>query len=249
MKKTRNPYPTQRGFLPNPMNALYDEDAEISDAVHIQQIVNLASELEDEIAGGFDLDSLLFQIKDNSLGFVKNGLIAFKIKSLKLYEGVSRTFKQFCQDVLGYSVWQVNRLIVSAKVCIELIAAGFEILPKCEAQCRELRACCDTEQEIVWAWRSVIENIEPHKITAKSIRAHLKPDEEKDEPDTEKIEVSQDLFAAMHYYARNAQMTVVQLLEEIFQPKMDCANWAMDKKIEAWQEDLEKMVNEYGNSA
>ena len=249
MKKTKNPYKTARGFLPNPMNALYEEDAEISEAKHIQELVQLAHDLENEIAGGFDLGSLLFQIKDNSLGFVKNGKIAFKIKTLKLYEGVSRTFKQFCQEQLGYSSWYIDRLIRASRVVIELVAAGFEILPKCESQCRELRACCETEDELVWAWRSVIENIEPHKITAKSIRAHLKPDEEKDEPDTEKIEVSQNLFAAMHYYASNAQMTVVQLLEEIFQPKMDCANWAMDKKIEAWQEDLEKMVNEYGNSA
>ena len=249
MKKPRNPYSTQRGFLPNPMDALYDEDAEISDAVHIQEIVKLAHNLEDEIAGGFDLNSLLCQIKNNSLGFLKNGLIFFKIKSLKLYEGVCRTFKQFCQEKVGYSVWQVNRLIVSSKICIELIAAGVEILPKCELQCRELRSCCDTEEELVWAWRSVLDNIEQHKITAKSIREHLKPDEEKDEPDTEKIEVSQNLFAAMHYYATNAKMTVVQLLEEIFQPKQNCANWTMDKKIDAWQEDLEKMVNEYGNSA
>ncbi len=249
MKKTRNPYSVSRGFLPNPMNALYEEDAEISDAKHIQEIFTLARSLEDEIAGGFDLGSLIFQIKDNTLGFLKNGMISFKIKSLKLYEGVSRTFKQFCQEQLGYSVWQVNRLINAAKVCIELIAAGFDQLPKCELQCRELRSCCDTEQELVWAWRSVIENIEPHKITAKSIRAHLKPDEEKDEPDTEKIEVSQNLFAAMHYYASNAKMTVVQLLEEIFQPVQNCANWAMEKKIDAWQEDLEKMVNEHDNSA
>ncbi len=247
--KKKNPYHTQRGFLPNPMNALYDEDAEISDAVHIQEIIKLAHNLENEIAGGFDLNSLLCQIKNNSLGFLRNGLIFFKIKSLKLYEGVCRTFKQFCQEKVGYSVWQVNRLIVSSKICIELIAAGFHQLPSCEAQVRSLRSCCDTESELVWAWKSVIENIEPHKITAKSIRAHLKPDEEKDEPDTEKIEVSQDLFATMHYYARNAKMTVVQLLEEIFRPVQNCANWAMEKKIDAWQEDLEKMVNEYGNSA
>ncbi len=247
--KKKNPYHTQRGFLPNPMNALYDEDAEISDAVHIQEIVKLARSLEDEIAGGFDLNSLLCQIKNNSLGFLKNGLIFFKIKTLKLYEGVCRTFKQFCQEKVGYSVWQVNRLIVSSKICIELIAAGVEILPKCELQCRELRSCCDTEQELVWAWRSVIDNIEEHKITAKSIREHLKPDEEKDEPDTEKIEVSHELFETIYRYARSAQMTVVQLLEEIFQPVVNCANWHMDKKIDAWQEDLEKMVNEYGNSA
>ena len=92
-------------------------------------------------------------------------------------------------------------------------------------------------------------NFSLNRATLKSIREHLKPEEEKDEPDTEKIEVSQNLFAAMHYYATNAKMTVVQLLEEIFQPRMDCANWHMEKKIDAWQEDLEKMVNEYGNSA
>ncbi len=130
MKKTKNPYKTARGFLPNPMNALYEEDAEISEAKHIQELVQLAHDLENEIAGGFDLGSLLFQIKDNSLGFVKNGKIAFKIKTLKLYEGVSRTFKQFCQEQLGYSSWYIDRLIRASRVVIELVAAGFEILTK-----------------------------------------------------------------------------------------------------------------------
>ena len=106
----KNPYGFDRSFLPNPCDALY-QDAEISKLPHIQELVELAQGMEDQLSGDFDLDFLLFQIADNSLAFVKSGLIFFKIKALRLYSGVCGTFKQFCAQKLGYSTWYVNRII------------------------------------------------------------------------------------------------------------------------------------------
>ena len=123
-----------------------------------------------------------------------------------------------------------------------LVAGGCQILPKNEAQCRSLRSCCETEDDLVSAWRSVTKNIEPHKITAKSIKAHLKPDEESEVSDTEKVELPCNLSETIRRYARLAKMSFVQLLKEIFQPVEICNNFDMDKKIERWENDLEKLV-------
>ena len=245
----QNPYSFDRSFLPNPCDALYQDDVEISELPHIQELVQLAFDLEDQLSGDFNLEFLMFQIADNSLAFVKSGLIYFKIKALKLYSGVCKTFKQFCNEKLGYSVWQVNNQIKASRVVMTLVAAGFEQLPKNELQCRTLRSCCESEEELVQAWQSVVDNIEPHKITAKTIRNHLKPEEEKEVPETEKIEVPYNLFETIYRNAVLAKMTVVELLHEIFQPTQNCDNcWHFDKKIERWQEDLEKLVSEQQKS-
>ncbi len=245
MKK--NPYKTKQGFLPNPANCLYQDDIKISDKPEIQELVHLASDLEDEISGGFDIEFLTFQIKNNTLSFIKTGLVAFKVKSLKLYKKVAKTFKEYCEKHIGYSVWYVNRLIVSAKVCMEILAANFSVLPKNESQARSLLYA--SEGDVVPAWRSITENMEPHQITAKTIRSHLKPEADKDKPKTEKIEVPQNLFETIFRAAVNVQMTVVQLLEGIFQPKQNCDNWFNDCVIEKWQQDLENLVVGQQNSA
>ena len=241
----KNPYSFNLSFLPNPCDALYQDDVEISKSAHVQELVQLAHDLEDQLSGDFNLDFLLFQIADNSLAFVKTGLLFFKIKYFKLFKSVCGTFKQFCQEKLGYSVWQVNNQIKAARVVMTLVAAGFDQFPKNELQCRTLRSCCENEEELVLAWQSVVDNIEQHKITAKSIRAHLKPEEEKEVPETEKIEVPHNLFETIYRNAVLAKMTVVELLHEIFQPTQNCDNWHFDKKIERWQEDLEKLVSEH----
>ncbi len=176
----KNPYNFNLSFLPNPCDALYQDDVEISKLPHIQELVELPQDMEDQISGDFNLDFVLFKIFDNSLAFVKTGLLCFKIKYFKLFKSVCGTCKQFRQEKLGYSTWYANRMIQAARVVMTLVAAGFEVLPRNEVQCRSLRSCCESEDDLVPAWRSVVENIESHKITAKSIRGHLKPEEECD---------------------------------------------------------------------
>lgn len=241
-----NPYKIKPGFLPNPSDPLYQDDIEISDAPEIQELVQFATDTEDSIEGDFDLEYLTFQIKNDSLNYVRQGLIFFKIKSLRLFKKVSKTFKEFCQTHTRYSVWYANRLIVAAKVAMELICNNCEILPKCEAQTRSLLYASDGD--IVKGWQSVTENIEPHKITANSIRQHLKPEEHKDEPQKEKIEVDQPLYKSILKVALDVNLSVVQLLEELFQPIRNCDNWASDRIIDKLHNDIEKLVKEHQES-
>lgn len=237
---SHNLYKTNPKYLPNPADPLYQLE-NVSDSDHIQDIIDEASHLESQIAGDFDLDELVGKIKINTLGYVKNGLMAFKIKSLRLYRQSCRTFKQFCEERLGLSTWQVNRNIRAAKVVMELVAHGFEILPQCEAQCRALLAHC--EENLVDAWRSVIENLPSHQITAHSITNHLCPERNETVPNEEKIIVKRDLFNRIYTVALSLGTSIPELLQQIFQPKHDnCANYYYEEKVRQWQNDLSNLV-------
>ena len=237
-----NPCTPNPNYLPNPADPLYQIE-KISSADHVQNLVDEAARLESFIAGDFDLDELIGKVKINTLGYVKNGLIAFKIKSLRLYKQSCRTFKQFCQEHLGLSTWQVNRNIRAAKVVMELVAHGFDILPRCEAQCRALIAHC--EENLLEAWRSITENLPSHQITAKTITNHLCPETETTVPNEEKILVKRDLFNRIYTVALSVGTSIPELLEQIFQPKQDnCANYYYEEKIIHWQNDLSNLVRE-----
>lgn len=260
-KSASFPYDSNPNYLPNPVDPLYQIE-NISDADHVQNLIEEAARLESQIAGDFDLDELVGKIEINTLGYVKNGLIAFKIKSLRLYKQTCRTFKQFCEEHLRLSTWQVNRNIRAAKVVMELVAYGFEVLPQCEAQCRALLAHC--EDNIVAAWRSVTENLLTHQITAKTITNHLRPETEQTVPTEEKITVHRGLFNRIYTVALSMGTTIPELLEQIFQPQHDnCAKLARsfatetaagslvyyyyEEKIQQWQNDLSNLVKGYQN--
>ena len=237
---SHNPYKTNPQYLPNPADPLYQLE-NVSESDHVRDLIEEASLLESQIAGDFDLDELVGKIKINTLGYVKNGLIAFKIKSLRLYKNTHRTFKQFCQERLGLSTWQVNRNIRAARVVMELVAHGFEVLPQCEAQCRALLAHC--EENLIEAWRSVTSNLSPHQITAKTITLHLAPEESQIVPNEERIIVNRDLFNRIYTVALSVGTSIPELLEQIFQPKLDnCANYYYEEKIHQWQKDLSNLI-------
>lgn len=235
-------YKINPNYLPNPADSLYHAE-QISSANHVQDIVEEAARLEDRIAAEFDLDELVDRMKINTLAYVKNGLMAFKIKTFKLYKNTHSTFKEFCQQQLGLSTWQVNRNIRAAKVVIELVTAGFEVLPQNEAQTRALltHGC----EDIVAAWRSLVDHLKPHEITARTITKHLAPEHDETVPKEERITVKRDLFNRIFTVALSLGTTIEQLLEQIFQPKYDnCANYYYEEKVEQWQSDLENLVGQ-----
>ncbi len=245
--KVKNPYQTKRGYFPNPATPIYDVDAEFSEAPQIQELIQLANDLENDIEGDFDIEYLIDRIRIESLSFCRIGLICFKIKSLKLFKKVSKTFKDFCETQLGYSVWYVNRLIQAATTTMELAANNFSILPSNEAQARSLLYA--SEGDVVNAWKSVVKDLKPHEITAKSIRQHLKP-EEKDKSKEEKIIVSSELHEAMLRTAAKIGLSITAFLTELFKPVVkNCDNWYNDRKMIKWEDDLENLVKNHSNSA
>lgn len=80
----KNYYATNPNYLSNPADSLYQIE-QISNADHVQDLISEAAFLEDRTEGEFDIEELIGKMKINTLGYVKNGLIAFKIKTLKLY--------------------------------------------------------------------------------------------------------------------------------------------------------------------
>ena len=103
---------------------------DISSRPEIQEIDEYARDLEDRIEGAFDLSYIEFEFGYNRLAYVRSGLLLAKLKFLKLYKRFGDgTFASFCRERLKITRWQVNDNIKAARVTMELIYTGFEILP------------------------------------------------------------------------------------------------------------------------
>ena len=68
---------------------------------------------------------------------------------------------------MHYQVWRANQIIESAGVAIKLIKYGFKIIPQNETQAKILIRL--KEEELSEKWQEVLDNYEPHKITATRI--------------------------------------------------------------------------------
>ena len=239
-------------YLADPFNALYlyQDDFTISDRPEIIEIDQYARDLEDKIEGDFNLDYIVFEFAHNRLAYVRNGLLLAKLKFLKLYKNFGDgTFASFCQKQLNITRWQVNDNIKAARVCMELIYAGFEILPTNISQAIALASLAG--DELVHAWRNVVESIEADKITHKSIRALLFPPTESDLPITT-IQVPAALHEDIHAEAAEWGISIVDLIRMMFEffisggnshlMKDDVDNIDYAKKERIWREDLADLV-------
>ena len=238
----KNPYKRDTTILANPFDFLYQQsDTGISADDAIQELIDYAIGLEDQIEGDFDLGTLIFDIRNNTLSFVRTGLIAFKIKSLKLHKKEYSSFKMFCLQALGVTHWQINRTIQASRIVLELIHNGFEILPRNEAQCRELSQYVGSE--LVRVWREITAEIPPHKITARTIHEYLHPEEEFESEDTT-IKLPRKLYSCIYTLAVDAGLSIVELLEETFIGQVEPVPIGT---LLRWEEDYQNLVSEYTN--
>ena len=257
-------------YLADPFNALYlyQNDFDISSRPEIQEIDQYARDLEDKIEGDFNLDYITFEFAYNRLAYVRNGLLLAKLKFLKLYKNFGDgTFASFCRERLKITRWQVNDNIKAARVCMELIYAGFEILPTNISQAIALASLVG--DELVHAWRNVTESIEPDRITHKSIRSLLFPPSELDLP-CATIRVTPTLHETIHREAADLGISIPEFLWTILQffvsggttpiliNDTDSPNFGGDshllkhkrsaedhkEKERIWQADLAKLVKE-----
>lgn len=233
----KNPYKKDPTLLASPFDFLYyQSDIEISQDDAIQELIDYAIGLDDQIEGDFDLGSLVFEIRNNTLSFVRTGLAAFKIKALKLYKNQFGSFRSFCTKALGVTHWQINRTIQASRIVLELIYNGFEILPRNEAQCRELSQYVGSE--LVRVWREITAEIPSHKITARSIHEYLNPEEEIEEESTT-VKLPRKLYSRILTLAVDAGMSIVELLEDTF---LDQVKPVPIGTLLRWEEDIKNMV-------
>ncbi len=240
--KKKNPYKTKQGYLQSPYRHLgVNNDVPISEADHIQKLVEEAQELDDKIAGEFELFDLIGEILDYRFGFVRMGLLAYKIKYFRLYKEVSSSFHGFCQQYFHKGADYVDKLIQASSDVLELIANGFgEILPQNEAQVRSLRSSAKKAGvDIVEAWQFVCDRYkhQPWEITYKTINTAI-CGEIREEPDTlTKVVLPIALVDKIQKLAIKAGMGFTEYLEELFQVIEKSYNLLDIKQEERWQEE------------
>ena len=247
MTKAKDPYKIDRSFLASPFRHLYqDNDAEISQASHIQEIIEVAENLDSQIEGDFDLNYLVFQVLDYRFGFVKIGLLAAKIKFLRLYKDVSSSFHRFCQEYFHRGADYLNLLIQAADTVMELIHQGFTVLPQNEMQCRSLRKAAQKAGcEIAEAWQWVLDKIPPHKITHKTITDNILGAEPEEPPTLIKVVLPIALVETILRRALEAEMGFTEFLEEMFQPVKNADNLSEKLRQSRWEEEEEKNQDYY----
>ena len=127
--------------LPSPYDPLYNSPDLGSDVTvnpkfeDIYEDVVLFADKEETI----DCRTLTDRFRWNQHSYIINGVILWEIKLKKLYKQLRyKSFAEYCEKELNYKVWQCNRLIQAARVALILIHNGFDVIPTCESQCREL---------------------------------------------------------------------------------------------------------------
>ena len=243
MKATRkrNPYRVPKGFVANPFTPLYHEpDLEPSEDLSVQEILDYALTLEGQIPGDFNLSQIVNEIKSNSLSFVRTGLLAYKVKVYKIYRNVHRNFKEFCEKALGISHWQINRTIEAARVVVELAQNGFDILPKCEAQCRPLSKFSGAQ--LCANWQIVLDTTPAHRITGKAINEALGI-----ETTSMSVQIAPKLYYRIKAQAVEAGMSFHAFLETTFGDHTEVQK-VEPEKLDEWEEDLQALVHEQEKS-
>ena len=236
-RRVRNPYKVPQGFSSDPFTPLYQQpDEPLALEESLEELLDYANILEDKIAGDFNLHQIVTDIKSNFLSFVRTGLLAYKVKLWKLYRNSYRNFKEFCENALGVTHWQINRTIEAARVVMELVQSGFSILPQCEAQARPLTKF--TGAELCANWQIVVENLPPSKITGNSIAEVLGM-----ETKAKNLRLPKELYERIRKRALELGISVEQLLELTF-GEDDEVNEVDEEKMAAWEEDLARLTQE-----
>lgn len=173
--------------------------------------------VQDIWAEGYHLDFhwASLELQKNQMGYVYCGLLLEQIFRYKLWhrDRLFNSPKEFCEKLMGRTLAYAKRLIKAAKVCIELIRAGFDRLPLCESQCRPLTKLYlegGDNCELVEKWQEILDNC-PGPITAEAVAAVLGESEK-----PKQIKVEKTTFDKLLERANSRGFTTVtQFLEAI----------------------------------
>lgn len=232
-------------FTPDPFEVIYQVD----DSIELNhELYSFACELESYIKGDYSIKDITEEIKSHSLAYVKKGLLAYKAKFYKLYKPIYHTFTQYCQDALGSTIWQVNRLISAAKVVLTLVSNGHTILPQNEAQARPLTKL--DEATLLTVWDEITKHA-PHTITANLIEQYI---DEGDSNSKSIIRIDKELLEHLRDRAIEAGVSLEQYLGNIsgLYDEPDQEEEDLDKEQESikltnWHSDLTSLTTDYDN--
>ncbi|MDJ0600841.1 MAG: hypothetical protein QNJ37_18610 [Crocosphaera sp.] len=184
--------------------------------------------------------------------WVKFGFLAFQFKLKRIYRHCYNTWKEFCEKELHQSHWYVDKIIKAARVMKDLICAGFKVLPQNEYQCRPLTKFWD--DELIKNWEIIVNAIQPHLITHDLIKSRFCSRELRDK---KWLKVDGQVWEEFEYKARSRGLDPNQIIEDYLE------DWEVNEdekhpddleddevedvpidKLEAWQADLQALIEE-----
>lgn len=231
-------------YIPSPFTALYlNTDYELSQQSHIQEMLEEIHHIEKQIPGDVDPDYVAFKVKHNDISFVSSGAWLWKVRTYKSYKKTHTNFKEWCNDILHKSYRTALRLIQAATVWIDLATMGFDILPTSISQCLVLKDLDD--EELYAAWNQVLDNLEPHQITATSIQILLFGEKEKINTN---IKLPINLYQKLWEHAHDAGTTIIQLIASMYYEIYQKVSNVTPEKEQAWRDDLADLIQEYKSS-
>lgn len=180
----------------------------------IDDVLIYASELEAE-GRHISFEWAHNEIKNHLLSYVRVGLVAHRVKLYKLYRHATKkikTFRDYCENHLGKSSWYVNRLIEAARVVLDLVKAGFTVLPQCEAQARPLTKFFG--EELTAKWQEVVDSIPAHRMTANAVAAVV---DGEPEHKNRQVKVDGEVWSELLEKAAAAGMSPTELLKQLVQ--------------------------------
>lgn len=199
-------------------------------------------------------DKCLNVVQTHLHNWVTAGSWLYQIRRVKAYIHHFPNWQAFCEKALGRSTFTVGNYIKAARVFKDLAATGFKILPKNVSQCLPMAKLRD--YDLTEAWQKVLDENPPHLITNKVIEASVKGEPLKAE---KRVNISMPEWAKFEHRCREAGLNPHEELEKIL-GNYDPETGEMDekddldddeteevdpKKLEAWQEDVDWMVDIY----
>lgn len=240
---------------------------------YIERLSDFIEIVDYENPNHLPIEWIVNQIKEHTLGYVRIGYLAAKVKVCKLWDktrnGVKfSSFQQWCEVALGRSCWQVNRLIEAAHVVVSLAKAGFTYLPQNEAQARPLVKLWKDDLEnghlegsgdkLCSKWDEVLRSLPHHRITAAAI-AEICGDKS---AQSRRIELDGDTYDSLAKKAAESGLSPKELLKRLIEgynptdpepetedfpepdPEDDDDPEISQQQIQRWEEDLQALVAE-----
>lgn len=206
--------------------------------LHIVEVEDFESVVNSLPSNDITLVTLEHQIKGDSLGYVRQGLALKFIKENYLYRRKYSKFSDYCRSVFKKSAGYCNQLIKSALVVVDLIKAGFKILPSNESQARPLTKLPTEEtgeDSLVDKWQTVLDVTESHHkgiLTAATVNRIVEGDKT---PETKNVKVSAKNYDRLKKLALEAGVTVDQLIEQLLEQTTEPVD---PETLQRWEDDF-----------
>jgi len=164
-----------------------------------------------------DLADLTREIKLSFVDYVRQGVMLATIRRNRLYKRRFKDFAEYCKLALGRSPIYCKRIIEAAHTTIELIKAGFKILPTSVSQALPLVKFTKPDdagnRELENKWQAVIESQPPDRITAAAIAEAI--DDKEPQERAKQVKINGKAFEMLQKKAVEAGLTVSQYLERL----------------------------------